>query len=401
MPLRAESRADTGAPADLSAAALKALVADNPTFDRFDADQFESLRHVVREVRQIEAGGDLLHEGDLADSIFIIETGRFEVLKKEEEDGLRVHGIAVLRPGMSVGEIALLDAGARSATVRALEPARVLVIPIAALEPGAEPPLPIGLAMKLALGRELARRLRIGNEVTVRSLRAALRESEIRASMGRLMCRLLIGATLYMFALGFILQIKPYLATTTPISVVILLAFATSCIVNIKTSGFPASAYGFNTRNWRGAVEEAILLSLPVAALMVLAKAIMIHTVPAMAGLPLLDLARSSPLGGWIGVLAITTYALFVPVQEVIARSVQSAMMLYLRGRFRVALAILLAALLFSATHLHTSLGMAVAVFPLGLFWGWLYWRNPTLIGVTLSHLLLGLFAFRVVGFPS
>jgi membrane protease YdiL (CAAX protease family) len=234
----------------------------------------------------------------------------------------------------------------------------------------------------------------------VRSLREALRETEIRAKMGRTMSRLLIATSLYTFALGIMLKIKPYLGTTLPISVFILLAFAISVIVNIRTSGFPASVYGFNTYNWQVAVKEAILLSLPVAALMVLAKAILIHTVPAMAGLPLLDFAGSSALTGWFAVLATAIYALFVPIQEIVARGVQSAMMLYLRGRFRVLLAIVIAALLFSATHLHTSLSLAVGAFLLGLFWGWLYWRNPTLIGVTLSHLMLGLFAFHVVGFP-
>jgi len=43
---------------------------------------------------------------------------------------------------------------------------------------------------------------------------------------------------------------------------------------------------------------------------------------------------------------------------------------------------------------------LAVIVFPLGLFWEWLYDRNPTLIGVIVSHVALGLLGLFIVGFP-
>jgi len=94
-------------------------------------------------------------------------------------------------------------------------------------------------------------------------------------------------------------------------------------------------------------------------------------------------------------------YALFVPVQEMVARSgIQSSLMMYLRPRHRVPMSIFMSTLLFSATHLHTGPVFALAVFPLGLFWGGLYARHPTLVGVVCSHLLIGLFAVFVVSFP-
>ncbi len=316
---------------------------------------------------------------------------------KGEEDGDHLHRVATLGPGMSIGEIALLDRGPRSASVRALDDASVLVIPIREFERVAA----ADAQMKIALVHEVARRLRTTNEVAVCSLRERLQEALIRDEMGRLMCRLLIGSCLYMYALGVTLWLQQYLPSTTPISIVILAAFATSLSVNIKTSSFPASAYGFTTRNWQVAVKEALLFSLPVAGLIVLAKAIMIHSVPAMAGEPLFDLYRSKQVSASIEALLLLAYTVFAPVQEMIARAVQSALMLYLRGRFRVVLAILVSTMLFSATHLHTSPALALEVFPLGLFWGWLYLRNPTLIGVSLSHILLGPFAFYVVGVPD
>lgn len=386
--------------AGLSVERLGALLADNPTFNGLDADQLEALHGLIAERRHVAAGTYLMREGEVAAAIFILEAGRLEVLK-QEEDGDQQHRLAVLEPGMSVGEVALLDEGYRSASVRALEDADVLVAQIRHLEGASTAPLPIDARVKIALGHEIARRLRATNEITVCGLRAKLREMEIRAEMGRFLCRLLIGTSLYMFALGLALAARPYLPVTEPISAAILLAFAISVAVHVKTSSFPASTYGFTTRNWEMAVREAIVFSLPVAGLIVLAKGILIHTVPAMAGLPLLDLYRSVPSNAWLAILIPLLYAVFVPVQEMVARTIQSGLMIYLTGRLRVPIAAFVAALLFSATHLHVALALAIAAFPLGLFWGWLYARNQTLIGVTLSHLMLGLFAFLVVGAPT
>ena len=61
--------------------------------------------------------------------------------------------------------------------------------------------------------------------------------------------------------------------------------------------------------------------------------------------------------------------------------------------------AILLAALFFSLSHVHISLLLAIATFVLSLFWGWMYTRHSTLIGVIASHWLLTYFAIFVVGF--
>ncbi len=61
------------------------------------------------------AGVAILHQGDLGDSFYLIDTGRVEV----SVDGYRV---AILGPGASFGEKALLRATPRSATVTALEP---------------------------------------------------------------------------------------------------------------------------------------------------------------------------------------------------------------------------------------------------------------------------------------
>jgi CRP-like cAMP-binding protein len=380
---------------------MGALIAGNPVFSAFVGRQLEGLIGIIRETRQVEEGAYLIHEGDPAKEVYILRSGRLEVVK-QDESGQRLHRLAVLEPGMSIGEVALLDAGPRSASVRALCDSRVLVIPIRDLQSEVQPHQPIDLQLKLALGHELARRARSSNQLTVRSLQEKLQEAEMRAEMGRFMARVLIVTCLYTLALSTMQGLVRYVPDTTMVSVPIVIAFALSLLINIRTSIFPISAYGFTTKSWQPAVREAVLFSLPIAAIVVVAKVILVHHLPAMEGQPVFDFYRSKGVGPGTALLAAGAYALFAPVQEMIARSgMQSSLMLFLRGRHKTIMSIVLATLLFSATHLVISELIALLVFPIGLFWGWLYARNPTLIGVCLSHVGLGLFGLFVVGFPT
>jgi CRP-like cAMP-binding protein len=380
---------------------LRQLVAGNALFNKLEPGELESLLAIVKETRRIGKDTFLVSEGDEADEIFIVKEGSFEVLKKEEDRDI-THRLAVLGPGMSIGEVSLLDAMPRSASVRATEDSAVLVISIRDLESLSQAHVSVDVRMKINLAYEMGRRLRHTNEVTVRTLRENLEEAETRAEMGRFMSRVLIGTCLYMFALGAMKALAQFLPDTTMVTVPILLAFAVGLFINIKSSIYPASAYGFTTKNWRPAVKEAILFSLPVVALIIGVKLVLIHTMPHLEGAPVFDFYQSKGVSLTTGLLAALAYSIFAPIQEMIARSgMQSSFQMFLTGKYKTVVAIFLSTLLFSSTHLHVSFTLAVLVFPLGLFWGWLYSRQPTLIGVTISHVVLGLFGLFVVGFPT
>ena len=100
-------------------------------------------------------------------------------------------------------------------------------------------------------------------------------------------------------------------------------------------------------------------------------------------------------------ILTVVAYSTFSPIQEFIARGgIQSAFQELLISKHKNLIAVLIANIMFSMTHIHISTVIALVVFIPGLFWGWLYYRQKTLIGVCISHIIIGLFAIRVVGFP-
>jgi MFS family permease len=80
----------------------------------------ERLTHDLIEI-DVSAGVEVITQGDVGDRFYLIESGQVEVI----EDGrpCRIEGV-----GESFGEIALLRGEPRTATVRALEPTRLLAL---------------------------------------------------------------------------------------------------------------------------------------------------------------------------------------------------------------------------------------------------------------------------------
>ena len=70
--------------------------------------------------RSLPAGAELCHQGDFENEVFVVLDGSAEV----SVDGAVVGATTV---GEIVGELSMLGSGRRSATLRALEPMRVLV----------------------------------------------------------------------------------------------------------------------------------------------------------------------------------------------------------------------------------------------------------------------------------
>jgi len=103
------------------------LIRQVPIFSDLTADDLEELATVVEE-RRIDAGKDVFREGDPGDAVYLIVKGRVCVFTGG--DGVRPERVlSELGPGACIGEMAVLDASPRSATVRALERTRTLRVP--------------------------------------------------------------------------------------------------------------------------------------------------------------------------------------------------------------------------------------------------------------------------------
>jgi len=88
-------------------------------FEGLRRGELEEIAQLVDEI-DVPEGKVLMHQGDLGNEMFVIASGRFEIVR----DG-RV--INTLGPGSAIGEISLIAEGPRTATVRAVEPSKLLV----------------------------------------------------------------------------------------------------------------------------------------------------------------------------------------------------------------------------------------------------------------------------------
>ena len=98
---------------------------DTTFFDDFSRHWLERSEKYAKQ-RKLPKGALLFSQGDEADGLFIIKSGRAKVFISDENGKEMM--IAVLGPGEVVGEIASLDGEVRTASVVAMEPSTVLRI---------------------------------------------------------------------------------------------------------------------------------------------------------------------------------------------------------------------------------------------------------------------------------
>ena len=306
--------------------------------------------------------------------------------------------------------MAFFDDTVRSASVIASEPAKLLVIPIAQLSQFNKQSFLTNLfeqnpSLLIArnAAKNLSRRVRAVNEIVVEGLKKELAQAQLRQAMSMLIITTLVLFSLYVFVVQALSHLRSFVFSSTFLSVPLLISFMLPVGYVIKHSGYPLSMYGLTLKDWRRKTIQAIEYTIPVLILIVICKWILLIIVPGFADRSLFEF--SNEIGEYNNLFAgrqflpLLLYAMFIPIQEFLVRGVmQSSFQMMLVGRYRLFWSILLANLIFSASHVYISIWLGFIVFLPGLFWGWLYSKQKSIIGVSVSHFIVGLWAFYVVG---
>lgn len=169
--------------------------------------------------------------------------------------------------------------------------------------------------------------------------------------------------------------------------IAVLMAFAG---IFARRHRYPWASWGLTWQGGARALRESLLLGIPVALAGIAFKWILAK-IPASPffGSPVFE---SLALSG----LEMVLYAFGVIAQEIIARGfMQASLARVLVGKYRVPAAIATASLLFAIAHLHYySFFALLATLAGGFFFGWLFHRHGTLVGVCVIHFLLGLLIY-------
>lgn len=373
----------------------------NILFSILTDGQLQQLTNISSEIN-LSAGAYLFHEGDSSKEIFIILEGQVEIIKLDKISQ-RTHIISRLAPGETVGELTLFDQGPRSASIRANTPVRLLSIPFDTLKILAEQN-PNFNKVLLNIANNLSSRLRQTNDFITQTLEKQIEEYKIRMSMGTFMINVIVALCLFSITLGWLTYLEKII-TPVVVTLTITIAFLSFYYLILKSSHLPLSSFGLTTQHWRKATEEAILFTLIACIAVVFVKWVFIHTLPNYSGHPLfepykwiMESPTATPLLRWS--ISLLIYILIIsPLQELIARGgLQGPLEVFLTGKHKVFKTIIISNLIFATVHLYLSLWLSFMVFIAGLYFGWLYNRHRTLVGVIIAHALLGAWGLWIVG---
>lgn len=370
----------------------------NSLFDGLNENQIKTLFSISKEIT-LEKDCFLMHEGDPAREIFLIMEGKLEISRYNAKHNQN-HVIATLKAGDTVGEVALLDRGSRSASACAKSFCRLRCISFDNLQAIANQDKEI-YSIFFHLSKNIGQRLRHSNDVALEAMEKQLDEFKTRVTLGNFFVYIVIMLSLFTFSLDGLRYIMNVGKNSSYITLPLTLAFFVFFIIFIKTSGFPLSTFGLTFKNWKKAVVEGIVFTIPFAGLILAVKWLLISYMPHYMGRPLIEGLASmhtDPKTWWT---FIAIYILLVaPLQEFLSRGgLQGPLEEFLSSKYKVPLAILVSNLLFSTLHLFMSLEIGLLVFIPGVYFGWLYSRSHNLLGVWIAHALVGTVGLSIVGF--
>lgn len=235
-----------------------------------------------------------------------------------------------------------------------------------------------------------AREMDLGNKIAELKVKNQVLQDQIKAreEFGLIFILFTLFIGLYSFVVSFMNLSNTFTAeqliTARPLAnlfyCIILIILA---IVMIKHAGLPISKFGVTLNKTKQALTEAFIATAIVLIAMTLLKIWAVYNLESFKGQPIITLSTIN----W----TFWAYFLVAPIQEFITRGVlQGSMARLLCNRYANFWAIIMASILFGVTHTHYSFWLSIASVFSGLLWGYLYTRTENIIGISISHFLLG-----------
>lgn len=349
-------------------------------------DEEFSLLNVQLVRKEFPAGELITKQEDEGDFLYLIESGTVEVLHNE-------FVINHLGPSSSFGLMSFLDDSKRSASIKSVEKTVTAVLSFEKLSYLSTDPEHQPIFKKLLKNHMYRQQLLLKgmNRQVITEMKEKEKEAQFRINFGRLFLTVVLCLVGYIYVYDF--TSRRYGPSGMVLNTVITLILGLVGYIYIRRSSFPKEIFGLTLKNWKPALREAVLGSIGLILFSLVMKWLYITFVPGHEQDAYLTLNVFHRVG-WSNALSmILVYAAFVPAQEIIIRcAVQGSLQHFLAGRFATLKAILITSFVFSVFHLIADPLFAYWSLVPSLFWGVLFARNPSLLGVSISHLILGVY---------
>jgi CRP-like cAMP-binding protein len=338
-----------------------------------------ALRQTVR-VHTLPANHVILSEGDQTDTLYLIEQGTVDVYRNLDGGEERV--LATLTAGKSLGEMALLDGEARSASARTTSECRLAELcpnDILAL-PGGDRVL-ADIRARLAVA--VTKRMRTQTDKYVAAVEREMTAIKERQHFGQFFIYTLglmtIGLVVNDVLAKDILKIDIFTPTFAWIYLMVIVLPTSVVIWRMK---IPLESLGLTRRGIKKSLIEGSLFSV-VAMVLAFGFAAVMNGLGIKLGTPVPP--------EWGGTSAYLVHSI---LQELIARGLlQSSFQRFLDDRKGLQ-SVVLASVLFGVFHIHFGLMAVVTTILSGLVFGLVYLRHRNIAGVSLLHFFVGGAAF-------
>lgn len=350
----------------------------------------------------------LIKEGeDHGNTIYFIQSGKLKI-EKLDASARKYIGVTELITGDFVGELALFGYSSSSASVIAAESTDILAIQMDQIL-GVELKNMLGYKLLMVAGKSTGNKLYATNNFLVEGLRRENESLKKRRAAGRFMVSMLTLLSVYILFLSSLSYLKTYavsssvkFTTTTIVSAPLMIIITVWIFFTIKYNNYDLSIYGMTIKNWRKNILTAILFSIPFMVLVIFLKLLLIANLPYFHTKKVFLITTLTNKNFVEYTLLAILYLFLSLLQEFIFRgALQGSLQEFLSDDSKDSkiLSIVVATFLFAAAHAYMGMIFAWLMFIPGLFWGWLFAKQRSLVGVCASHVFLGVWALYIVGF--
>ncbi len=337
----------------------------------------------------------VLREGDSNAHVFLVMSGRLTVARHVFSGQFL---LTYLGPGQVFGEYSALSGGGASATVKTIENVTLLMLDLADL------PEDEHGTVNLRLGRLVVSRLVRTNVRLQKKQAESLATMRAQLQSAVFSSKMVFCLSLYVATVGMSVPLAAYWPEEPLISLFFIVGFfgvAWTFVTRVNTDH---AGFGMKLRDCRRGTWRGLLYTLPLLAIVLLAKWLFVRTLPGNPPLfEPLSVLEKTPFAGWgIWFIYLSAYSALSYAQEVVRCAIQGSLAMYYRagGLPDGWRSPTVASLLFAGTHVHLSIVFALLSFAAGLYWGWIYQREKSYWAVAASHAAVGVWAMFVVGVP-
>ncbi len=378
----------------------------HPLFEGITEQELLSLLPLLR-VEIYDPGTFIVKEGEEGGPLYLIKEGSVEVIKQGDDKDI-FYRLNTLSSNTWFGEISFLEESQRQASIRALETTEVISLSlkeVSRLASGGE----ILSKLSSCFAKQLGSNLKSANTLAIESLQQELNLTRINGEVGRTLVYLFILLTIFVYIMRIVenTHLPSFVEYSLDSSVIVCIGLI--AISMLRNSPYPFEFYGITLKNWKQNAKEAILYTLPWLVGMIVLKWWLIHSFKAFENLKMFGVGStpsfffswveptSNHLAHWVG---LGVYIVLVPIQELLARGwLQGCLSRFFQSSHRVLLSIIISNLVFTVFHNLKTIAFSLVAGALGLFWGWLYYKQKSLVGPIVSHALIGIVGLGILDY--